>query len=212
VYEALRRSPQWKHSLLLVTYDEHGGLYDHVKPPRPLGPRVPALLVSPWVPRGRPYKTELEHTSIIKTVLRRFADDRAIEVMGPRVYYASDIWDAITETDPRPGPPVANAGAASIDPQDDLIATPLPFPGSTLQRVIEVIDKHSREAKHGRKDLVDLQEDLILIYEEMRRVVPRTIGRPFSRFARKLPNFVSVIGHALVDHFLRHRKIPDGQP
>jgi phospholipase C len=212
VYETLRRSPQWERSLLIVTYDEHGGFYDHVKPKRPLGPRVPTFLISPWVARGRPLKKELEHTSIIKTVLRRFADDRAIEVMGPRVYYADDVWDAITEPSARPCPPVANPGAAAIEVTKDLKETELPFPGSTLQRVIEVIDKHSREGKRTRADLVDLQEDLILVYEEMRRVVPRGIGRTFSRIARALPNFLTRIGRRVVDPFLGDRKIPDRRP
>jgi len=212
VYEALRRSPQWERLLLIVTYDEHGGFYDHVKPKRPLGPRVPTLLISPWVARGRPYKRELEHTSIIKSVLQRFADERAIEVMGPRVYYADDVWDAITETSPRSCPPVTTPGAAAIDLDEDLNETELRFPGSTLQRVIEVIDKHSRGGKRSRGDLVDLQEDLILVYEEMRRVVPRGIGRTFSRIARKLPNVLSKVGRRVVDLFLGDRKIPDRQP
>jgi hypothetical protein len=164
------------------------------------------------VARGRPCKTEFEHTSIIKSVLMRFADEKAIEVMGPRVHYANDVWDVITESSPRPGPPVGNPGLAAIDVKEDLTETELPFPGSTLQRVVEVIDKHSREGKNSRGDLVDLQEDLILLYEEMRRVAPRGIGRTFSRIARKLPNFVSVIGRALVNLFLGQRKIPDRQP
>jgi phospholipase C len=33
VYEALRASPQWEETLFLITYDEHGGFYDHVAPP-----------------------------------------------------------------------------------------------------------------------------------------------------------------------------------
>jgi len=58
VYHALRTSPQWEQSLLIVTYDEHGGIYDHVPPPpapddapefRRYGVRVPALVVSPYV-------------------------------------------------------------------------------------------------------------------------------------------------------------------
>ncbi len=33
VYEALRASPLWEQTLFLITYDEHGGFYDHVAPP-----------------------------------------------------------------------------------------------------------------------------------------------------------------------------------
>jgi phospholipase C len=38
VYEAIRNSPQWENSLLLVTFDEHGGFYDHVRPPTAVPP------------------------------------------------------------------------------------------------------------------------------------------------------------------------------
>jgi len=212
VYEALRNNEkQWNQTLLIVTYDEHGGFYDHVTPDPPLGPRVPALLVSPWVTPGRPLHTPLEHTSIIKTVLRRFADDRAIEVMGPRVYCANDVWDAITETEPRSGGPVTEPGLAAVGPKD-FESIELKWPASTLGRIVEIVDKHSRRTEGSRADLVDLQEDLILLYEEMRRVVPREIGRPFSRIARAVPAGLRRLVSRLVNPFLARRKIPDRQP
>lgn len=72
VYSALTQNEEsWRRTLLLITYDEHGGFCDHVVTPRPLGPRVPAFLVSPWVVPGRPCHTSLEHTAILKTTLRR---------------------------------------------------------------------------------------------------------------------------------------------
>lgn len=72
VYETLRASPQWNEILLLITYDEHGGFYDHVPTPlnvpspdglegsappysfdfTRLGVRVPTLLISPWIEAG----------------------------------------------------------------------------------------------------------------------------------------------------------------
>ncbi|CAI0417147.1 unnamed protein product [Linum tenue] len=76
VYESLRSSPQWNETLLLITYDEHGGFYDHVRTPfvgvpNPdgntgpapfffnfdrLGVRVPTIMVSPWIKKrtGQP--------------------------------------------------------------------------------------------------------------------------------------------------------------
>ena len=99
VYNALRASPAWEKTLLVLTYDEHGGFYDHVPPPRVppvgsgrpggpsfdfgrLGPRVPTLLISPLVGKGivdhgpqspldRPDPNIFyDHTSLIATVLR----------------------------------------------------------------------------------------------------------------------------------------------
>lgn len=72
VYETLRSSPQWNQTLFVITYDEHGGFYDHVQTPflnvpNPdgntgpppsffkfdrLGVRVPTIMVSPWIKKG----------------------------------------------------------------------------------------------------------------------------------------------------------------
>lgn len=72
VYETLRASPQWNEMLFIITYDEHGGFYDHVPTPVTgvpspddlvgpapyyfkfdrLGVRVPTILISPWIERG----------------------------------------------------------------------------------------------------------------------------------------------------------------
>lgn len=72
IYEALRSSPQWNETLFIITFDEHGGYYDHVPTPLGvpppgdnedsypdknfkfdrLGVRIPTLLISPWIPKG----------------------------------------------------------------------------------------------------------------------------------------------------------------
>ncbi|MBV8334882.1 MAG: phosphoesterase [Alphaproteobacteria bacterium] len=94
VYYALRNGPNWADSLLIVTYDEHGGCYDHVPPPSGavppdnsagefgfdytrFGVRVPAVLVSPRIAAGTVFRapqdaTPFDHTSILKTVERRW--------------------------------------------------------------------------------------------------------------------------------------------
>ncbi|KAF4385072.1 hypothetical protein F8388_018141 [Cannabis sativa] len=101
VYETLRASPQWNQTLLIITYDEHGGFFDHVPTPvigvpspddivgpepfsfrfNRLGVRVPTIMVSPWIEKGTvvhgtnglPYPTsEFEHSSIPATVKKIF--------------------------------------------------------------------------------------------------------------------------------------------
>ncbi|GMN43671.1 hypothetical protein TIFTF001_012873 [Ficus carica] len=101
VYETLRASPQWNQTVLIITYDEHGGFYDHVPTPvrgvpspdgivghEPflfrfdrLGVRVPTIMASPWIekgtvvhgPNGSPFSTsEFEHSSIPATVKKLF--------------------------------------------------------------------------------------------------------------------------------------------
>lgn len=70
IYEALRAGPNWEETLFLITYDEHGGFYDHVVPPdqgvpapdsalapngfsfNQLGIRIPTLAISPWIAKG----------------------------------------------------------------------------------------------------------------------------------------------------------------
>jgi phospholipase C len=99
VYEALRGNPDvWAKSALIVTYDEHGGFYDHVAPPSQevpnpdgltsptegdpsfaptfaferLGIRVPAVIASPWVKAQRVDSTRYQHTSVLATLNRMF--------------------------------------------------------------------------------------------------------------------------------------------
>jgi phospholipase C len=96
VYETIRNSPRWDSTLLIVTFDEHGGFYDHVAPPAAvpsgddqryrnpldafkfdqLGVRVPALLVSAYTQAGSVIGQEpsvaFDHTSILRTVAARF--------------------------------------------------------------------------------------------------------------------------------------------
>ena len=86
VYDTLRSNPAlWRRTLLLLLYDEHGGFYDHVPPPAAeppddasagssqfrfdrLGVRVPALLISPWVRKGRADHRVYDHTSLLATL------------------------------------------------------------------------------------------------------------------------------------------------
>jgi phospholipase C len=90
VYDTLRSNETlWGRTLLVLLYDEHGGFYDHVPPPASvppddasaasaafrfdrLGVRVPALLVSPWVARGRVDHRLYDHTSLLASVKELF--------------------------------------------------------------------------------------------------------------------------------------------
>ncbi|MES1255397.1 MAG: alkaline phosphatase family protein [Acidobacteriota bacterium] len=124
VYQAIKNNAAlWESTALLVTYDEHGGIYDHVAPPacipdtfvaqpadtktgKPflfdrLGVRVPAILVSPWVPKatvvpgaGVAGGRVFEHASIPATVTKLFLgdyDDRSV-----REKHADTFLDLLT--------------------------------------------------------------------------------------------------------------------
>jgi phospholipase C len=106
LYEALVRSPGWEDTVLIITYDEHGGFFDHVPPPAvdddsgfpTLGVRVPALVVGPRVKNFVCHQT-FDHTSLIKTILLRFAAkaEEAIEKMGPRVQAAPHLGQVLED-------------------------------------------------------------------------------------------------------------------
>ena len=72
----LKNSPQWGKMLVIVTYDENGGFWDHVPPPPgdQFGPgtRIPTLIVSPFAKRGFVDHTAYDTTSILKFITRRY--------------------------------------------------------------------------------------------------------------------------------------------
>jgi phospholipase C len=100
VYDDLRSNDDvWKSSIFVIVYDEHGGLYDHVSPPgsntvpavpiacspdsiscpdppfdfTQLGPRVPAVVISPYITAGTIDHSIYDHTSLIATAMKLFA-------------------------------------------------------------------------------------------------------------------------------------------
>ncbi|XP_043715292.1 non-specific phospholipase C4-like [Telopea speciosissima] len=131
VYEALRSSPQWNEMLFIITYDEHGGFYDHVPTPTGvpspdgivgsapynfqfdrLGVRVPAIFISPWIEKGTvihgpssgPYPTsEFEHSSIPATVKKIF---NLKDFLTKRDAWAGTFETVLTLETPRTDCPV----------------------------------------------------------------------------------------------------------
>lgn len=76
VVAALQASPQWPHMLILITYDEFGGIWDHVAPPKGdfFGPgtRIPALIISPYARRGYVDHTQYDTTSVLRFITNRW--------------------------------------------------------------------------------------------------------------------------------------------
>ena len=118
VYEALRKGSQWENMLFVVVCDEHGGLYDHVLPPKAVNPdglvspefdfshlgvRVPAIVVSPWIPKGTIASTVYDHTSILATVRDVFGLGRSLT---QRDAQANTLLSLLTETAPRADAPM----------------------------------------------------------------------------------------------------------
>jgi phospholipase C len=123
VYYALRNGPGWNDTLLLITYDEHGGNYDHVPPPatavppdnstgefgfdfKRFGVRIPALLISPRIEAGTVFRATgatIDHTSVLKTIQLRWGT----KALTARVDQAADLGDVLTLQAPRRDDPLA---------------------------------------------------------------------------------------------------------
>ena len=147
VYEALRGNARyWAETVLIITFDEHGGFYDHQPPPAAvptgddstyaniangfgftqLGVRVPAVVVSPYTAKGtvigmdaNDATTIFDHTSVLATVEKRFG----LKPLTQRDAVANTLEIALNLTDPR----LSNADALPTLPNtapDSAVATP----------------------------------------------------------------------------------------
>jgi len=152
VYNAVRGGPGWKQTLLVITYDEHGGCFDHVAPTaatppddlRPdgfafdrFGVRVPAVIVSPHVPAGSvirpPEGTRFDHTSIIATL-------RALFGIGPltrRDAAAPHLLAALDEQVSNDGP--ESIVAQAVAPAPEQVARASAKPLNDMQRSLTAV-------------------------------------------------------------------------
>jgi phospholipase C len=128
-YQAVRSGPGWPSTLLVITYDEHGGCYDHVPPPSGATPpdstvgefgfdftrfgvRVPAVLVSPLIAAGTIFRVPaggvpIDHTSVLKTIEQRWG----LPSLTARDAAAPSLAEVLTLTTPRTDDPLAGVSA-----------------------------------------------------------------------------------------------------
>lgn len=181
-YETLRSNQSlWERTLLIITYDEHGGFYDHVLPPwaearawamvpnphdnagddphhTPMtmttayGVRVPTFVVSPWVTAGQCHSMVLDHCSIAKTILARFGPMKSF--LSDRVSESRSFEAVMTENSPRTNVPHS---------------TPVPAPPASPAEGERVINTRPIT----RKDMRDGNAD----YHEITGMLARWLGR-----------------------------------
>jgi phospholipase C len=150
VVQALAQSPQWPRSLLIITYDEHGGFFDHVPPPttvddhpgfEQLGFRVPTLAIGPTVRTGV-CPARLEHVSVPATLGVRFG----IASLNRRMQMTSDLSPVI---DPRrvgrPQPPPTDLPKVQV-PRAAL--RPPPEPVTSQPKLVEMMRTGQIPARH----------------------------------------------------------------
>jgi phospholipase C len=108
----------WKDSALIISYDEHGGYYDHVPPPKACNPgapkqrdyefdqygfRVPLLVISPWAKAGYVSRHDTDHTSILRFV-EHWQDLPALTKRDANAWPLLDLFDF--DQDPLPPPTI----------------------------------------------------------------------------------------------------------
>jgi phospholipase C len=95
---AVMQGPDWNDTVVFLTYDDFGGFYDHVPPPRldafGLGPRVPLLIISSFAKAGYISHTVYEHSSVLKFVETRYH----LPALTARDGGASDMLDSFDFT------------------------------------------------------------------------------------------------------------------
>ena len=173
VYKILRNSPIWNKTALVVTYDEHGGFYDHVGPPMKnipnpdgivakdgfnftrLGVRVPTIIASPWVSKGQvvsePPAAHYEHSSFYATFRKMHALQ---EQLTNRTAWAATFEHIFSLATPRTDCP-----------------TSLPTPSDNPERAEAVLQDQQQRPPNG------LQKELFTMVETAVGANPVTEGR-----------------------------------
>jgi phospholipase C len=153
IWEAVSESPGWNNILLIITYDEHGGCYDHVLPPfgavtpdrasKPgkggfsfdrFGVRVPTVLVSPFIQAGTVFRSNAavpyDHTSILATLRDWLGITDAEMLPSGRIGAAPNLAQVLTLTVPRKDKP------AITPPLSTPVQTSVALPPNDLQKTL----------------------------------------------------------------------------
>jgi phospholipase C len=111
IYQAVTSSPNWKHTVLIITFDEWGGFFDHVAPPLApipaasaaagdtdgrLGFRVPCIVISPMAKRAAINHEQFDHTSILRMIEWRWS----LPALSSRDVAANNLADTLDFTTP----------------------------------------------------------------------------------------------------------------
>jgi len=205
VFNAIVTGPQWAKGevLLIITFDEHGGCYDHVPPPltatRPdnrkgefgfdfkrFGVRVPAVVVSPFVKKGSVFHAAegampYDHTSIIATITRRFG----MANLTKRDAKAPDLDAILTE-------------AARTDTEPLSIAAPKAF---ALAGIAEEKDLAAQPLNDLQRSIVDAMRHVLAQKIQTKGIAPKAAARAAAQPVR-------TVGDAQV--FFREAKLATG--
>jgi len=205
-YEAIRNSAHWNSSVLIVTWDEHGGFYDHAFPPGAMapgdsspqdkhnqygftfqqyGPRVPTVVISPLAPKNVIDHRLYDHASIPATIGAFFA----VNPLTQRDANANRLDALLTLNAPRPDTPTTLPLAATAQPRPavmnmsvpDLSATIAARPDATVNEGTLPVILHSAL----RQDLEMSPEQRTAILARVRSIKTREQARRYLAEVQK---------------------------
>jgi len=205
VYESIRNSPIWDTSLLIVTYDEHGGFYDSVPPPKATPPndgsashgqpntlneygfqfdqygvRVPAVVISPFVNQGVVDSVTHDHTSVLATVEALFG----LAPLTDRDKNANNVVSLMSLTTPRTNcptvlnPPAPSTVAAKVLPtvEEQAVLDAKPIPESgNVKGALAILRKTEVELSAG----TDVEK--AVIHENFRQIKTRKDAKDYAQ-------------------------------
>jgi phospholipase C len=169
IYQTLISNPQmWANTMMIVTYDEHGGFFDHA-PPLPIqdtagghqfkstGVRVPAFVVSPYVSPGKPFHGKLDHTSVLQLLADALTPGHpyspAVTARQKSLTPLSSILTATPEADTPQIPAATHQSAKAL-----AAVAPIAPAGPDAPRTTETAEAFHRIARKVARERPDLLE------------------------------------------------------
>lgn len=179
IFEALQSGPAWEETLFVITFDEHGGIFDHVAPPYAenpypndridgfsfdiMGVRVPTLLVSPLIPEKTVFRSSTpvayDSTSILATLLHWFGIPRSRWGLGNRILQAPTFEEVISLETPRQERVNIEPPYDSENPRDGQQPCRLPLNGLhevMVPRLIATLTAHKMTPVETRQITEDI--------------------------------------------------------
>jgi phospholipase C len=156
IYDALRNSPNWSKTVLIINFDEWGGFYDHVPPPLApiplasaaagdvdgrLGFRVPCIVISPYARRNFIAHGQYDHTSILKMIEWRFG----LPPLSVRDATANNLAEVLNLGSPNLTAPAFTVPSGPFGTP----CSPVPAPQATTQKARDAAQLKKLAIKFG---------------------------------------------------------------
>ncbi len=207
IYDALAANPAlFRETALIVTYDEHGGFFEHVAPgsapnpdginsPNPdddakftvpsfgfdrLGLRVPTVIVSPWIPKGQVVNRNLQHTSVIKTVREMFGLAGPLNGRDASAASFADLFTQLSTARPAATMPAKLSRPALTQTASSIVA------GIQVDPADEPLDSLTEEWVNGFAELTARRMGMGAVHAASEGPLPRTQGEAAEFIERRL--------------------------